>query len=250
MRFLLRRIASALRTISIYPIGYPRTLSLWRFKYLSVAFIKVILLIILSTLCLGVFGVGIMTIINSYIPTPEIVNTYSYYIFYSLVAWIAVVTTNHIHDVVSLMGNYSWWEFIYVVPAYFSVVVIGPMYDLGCYFASFVIHSLHHTPFNELVCSLEIRHFVMDTIPALLSYPLIYIIMPMINTIDVVNIPWRAYINNWFYIGRDQVQIVVGLFFPDWFSDTMIGRNFLASISSAVLTSLIIKVIIHYIFNW
>jgi hypothetical protein len=247
MRFLLRRIATGLRVLSLFPMGNPRTITLWRFLNIRKALLRVSLLSLAASIVLAIWGVGLHLIIDQFL-LPPITDSSSLkpvaILVASCSAWVFMVSINHIHDVMSLIGQIDhYYELLWMVPAFIGAALIGPVYDL-CFF---IIHipSGNAIAFTDLIIWRELASFFVDTIPAFSTY-LWKGLRDWLSSLITLQ-DCREFRDLIYQVVTDSVTKVIGWLMPDWLSDTRIGKAFIGSIASSLVVAIIVKVILHFI---
>jgi len=268
MNFLLRRIAGTLRQMSLIQLGLRRH-NVARFRFLGIAFIRLISFTLVSTLGLAVFGVGFYhTLIGFDIVQPSSqVYSVLIYIMSLSAAWISIVCLNHIHDISMLMSNLdSVFDLLYIVPAFLLVAVVSPIFDMFSFIWTHILIGDFKGLFidlNHLEFYKEIFNCFFFTIPQFgtmfyQNYLLIwfnnslnYVIgfIPVINFHDIglffINHISSCY--DWL-VGRttEGVQLLL----PNWLQGTRIGTAIAASIASFSISAFIINWVVRWLFGW
>jgi len=245
MRFLLRKISIGLRRLSFLPVGYNRTLSFWNLLSIRTSLYRVCVVWVASSIALAIFGVGLHVLLREFL-SPDAVTGWSKIIISSVLvcsSWIFMVSMNHIHDITGLWSDIShYYELIWWIPAYISVTLIGPFFNLF-YWVIKGITLGNILSFWDLTLIKEFMDFWMMTVPAFSIY-----IWENITDLVSENISFE-------FIRRAgqtiydsivySIATVIWFFSPNWVQDTRIGRWTVLSVSSGILVLATIKVILR-----
>lgn len=258
MRFLLRRIASAMRVVSLFPMGNPRVLLLRRITIWHLA--KAILLTLFSSITLSLIGIGLHDVLTLH----EVISSNYSYLWGLIIgcsAWIAMVSINHLHDIAHLIAQFhSWYDFLYLGPVAVFVMLVGPFYDLLVYLIYLPLGQ-NLISYHDLVVVQEITSFFMDSIPAIIGtflgwttgvgirlFNITYDSLSPFVTLSVTYITgWGAQLLDWAHIGTANA---INDRLPDWISQTRIGTWISTTLASGIITSLIVSLILKTIFWW
>jgi hypothetical protein len=167
---------------------------------------------------------------------------------------------NHIHDITGLWSDIShYYELIWWIPAYISVTLIGPFFNLFYW----VVKGLtlgNILSFWDLTLIKEFMDFWMMTVPAFSIY-----IWENITDLVSGNISFEYIWENitdlvsenisFEFIRRAgqtiydsivySIATVIWFFSPNWVQDTRINRWAVLSVSSGILVLATIKIILR-----
>lgn len=251
MRFLLRKIATSLRRLSFLPVGYNRTLNLWSLLSLRNSLYRVFIVWIASSLVLAIFGIGLHQILDEFLSPVVASGRISQTIISSVLAcslWIFMVSMNHIHDLTGLWSDIShYYELIWWIPAYISVALIGPLFNLIYWIVSWPFNG-EIFPFRDLTLIREFSDFFLQTVPVFFWYikENVADFVSAIITFDDIRVFGELIYN--FVV--EKVATVIGYVSPAWVQETRIGRWALLSISSSIVSLAIIRLIIRLFWGW